>query len=330
MTLTHAIVDGDAFKYSIAHAVSGKRIKCVHLPSGDEHTFKNITEFRGTKNKLGGFLLKWQLEHPDDPRPVSEWEEQIIWNPEPESVWTNTAYFHVRSELKKHGIKSHQFFFGKGQSFRTERSTILEYKGNRADQVKPILLDEVTDYLVKNFKGEYVEGIEADDRCVMEAVANRNSFILGEDKDYYGCPVKFLNIRKPEEGIVDCRGFGNLWRNDKGDIRGKGRMWFYHQVCSGDSIDNYKANSASDVKWAEVSSYNALNAAQSDTEAFEAMVRVFQTLYPEPKVVIGWRGDEILVDWKYMLCENFDLARMLRHENDNVNILEVMQSKGVI
>jgi hypothetical protein len=52
-------------------------------------------------------------------------------------------------------------------------------------------------------------------------------------------------------------------------------------------------------------------------------------LYPAPKKITGWRGDEILIDWKYVLRENFTLARMLRWKDDVVDLDEVMRKLKV-
>jgi hypothetical protein len=86
---------------------------------------------------------------------------------------------------------------------------------------------------------------------------------------------------------------------------------------------------ASPVKWADMSAYNVLKDAKNDKEALEAMVRGYKTLYPAPKTVKGWRGEDIDIDWLYVMRENFTLARMLRWEDDKVDVLDVMDKLGV-
>ena len=59
--------------------------------------------------------------------------------------------------------------------------------------------------------------------------------------------------------------------------------------------------------------------------AFEALVTGYKTLYPVKKTIKGWRGDDIEIDWLYMLQENFNLAKMLRSEDEKpTNIKEVL------
>ena len=112
-------------------------------------------------------------------------------------------------------------------------------------------------------------------------------------------------------------------------MRGTGLLFFYWQVASHDTIDNYAANSASEVSWGEMSAYRALVGCKTNTEALKALVGVYKTLYPEPKIVQGWRGDSIEVDWLYVLQENFDLARMLRWEHDELHVVDLLDAMGV-
>ncbi len=53
---------------------------------------------------------------------------------------------------------------------------------------------------------------------------------------------------------------------------------------------------------------------------------VFKHLYPEPKEVVGWRGNTLLIDWAYVLNECFDMSRMLRYDGDTVVATDVLNS----
>ena len=139
-----------------------------------------------------------------------------------------------------------------------------------------------------------------------------------------------FNPNKVDQGVIDCEGLGSLWLDSKGKVTGKGRIFFYHQVLSGDTSDNYAANSASDIEWGEKSSYKLLKDCQTDKEALEALKKGYQLIYPETKVIKSWKGKDIEVDWKYALNENWDLARMLRWENDTVIGTDVLDKFGLL
>lgn len=112
-------------------------------------------------------------------------------------------------------------------------------------------------------------------------------------------------------------------------MKGRGRMWLYQQVLNGDDADNYFANSACDMKWAEKSAYALLKDCKNDKEAIEALVKGYKTLYPQPKAITGWRGDTLDITWLTMLQENFTLAHMLRHKEDKVDVVATMKKLGV-
>ena len=306
-----AVIDMDAIKYASA-AVGEKRTIIVHHPaSGRQLEFANRTAFYGT-NKKGGWLAE-RNKNKTSPFELSEFVIEDVQTPEPLENALYTAKNTMERFLAMAGTREYNGYIGVGDCFRVEKSTILKYKGNRKDLLKPIHLDDITDYLFKKWKAQEVKGIEADDQCVIDCFGNDN-VLIGIDKDYFGCPVNYLNSTLGK--VIDCNQFGELKLNDKGKVKGYGRIFQYFQLASGDNIDNYKANSASDIKWAEKGAYNVLKDCKTDADAWRALVDIYQRLYPEPKVITGWRGDLITVDWYSVLQENYDMARMLTHPND--------------
>ena len=319
-----AILDLDWCKYTASAKGEKRTIKVVHNKSGNEYEFKNRTEFYGRKkSKDEGWLGEYNAGR-DSKLTLEEFTITDVQTPEPIENVFQIAKTMVDSALYKLGTNKYKGFVGKGDSFRVERSTLLKYKGKRDGLIKPLFVDELMDFLIKKYHAEVVTGIENDDRVVMEAYKQPYHIVLGEDKDFYGCPVKFFNVNRPDEGIINGNCFGKLWRNDKGDVRGYGRMFSYFQTCSNDTSDNYAANCFSEMKWADVSAYNSLCDSKNDKEAWLNIEKIFKKLYPEPKTVVGWRGDEILIDWEYVMNECFDMARMLRFKDDRVVASDVL------
>lgn len=321
---TVAVVDGDMFKYSCAFS-GEKRYIVVEHPNGYNEKFDNRSKFWGRgKNKDGGELGRLNSKR-DSPLIWDEFTVTDVQVPEPLPLVLSSTKNTIDKVLRESGCKSYKFLLGRGVSFRHEISTLLEYKGGRDNLLKPKLLEDVTDFIQNKYKAEVVEGFEADDAVVFETTKKKDYFIIAEDKDARGCPSKVYNPNAPQHGILDCDQFGKLVRLDSGKVFGYGRIWLYFQICSNDKADNYAANSFSDVKWGEVSAYNALKGCTNDREAFAAMKSIFKHLYPEPKTIIGWRGDEITIDWKYVYAEMFHMARMWRRKDDHVDPLEVME-----
>lgn len=319
---TTAVIDLDLFKYHAAAAGETRSVLVTHKASGREKEYKTRTEFYGDWRKKEGGALAEINKNRTSPFLWDEFEYTDLQRPEPIENVLHTAKIMVEKDLKASGATKHIAFLGKGDAFRVEMSTILRYK-DRGELIKPLLLNEVSEYLQKKFKAEVVEHIECDDAVVMACYKNPDRFALIEDKDFWGANTLVWDRNQQHRGIVNCDKFGHLFLDDKGKVRGEGRMFFYFQCTASDKTDGYAANSASDMRWGDKSAYKALVDAKDDKQAMEAMVSVYKKLYPEPKVIKGWRGDDIEIDWLYVASENWHMARMLRTMDELENKIEL-------
>lgn len=323
------VYDLDSVKYAVASVGEKRSIIVTHKTTGRSKEFDTRTAFWGRDRKHSGGWLAEVNKNRTSPFLPDEFEILDIQTPEPIENVLHSAKMTVERNVESSKTDNVQYFIGKGESFRVARSTLLGYKQQRSSNLKPVHLDEVTDYLTRKYKAEVVSNYEVDDRVVFETYKQPNKFVIALDKDTYSCPVKFFNVNRPQDGIVDCDCFGGLYLNAKNEVKGKGRMHLLFQVCSADDSDNYRAHCFSDVYWGPKSAYEALKDAQDDKEALTIVRDIFKKLYPEPKTVIGWRGDEILVDWKYVMNELWDMARMHRFENDFVVGTDVLTKMGI-
>lgn len=321
-TPTTAVIDLDLYKYHAAAAGEKRSVRIIHKASGREIEMPTRTSWYGHHlKKNGGKLAEINQARGTDFK-WDDFEYIDVQRPEPIENVLHTAKVMVEKDLKASGAKNYQAFLGKGESFRVGLSTIRKYK-DRENLLKPVLLDEVSDYLERKFKAEIVTGIENDDRVVMECFRQPTKFALIEDKDFWGCPINVWDRNQQHRGIVNCNKFGHLFLDEKGKVRGEGRLFFYWQVCASDETDGYAANSASDKRWGDKGAYHALVHCKDDREALQSLVRVYKNLYPEPKTITGWRGDEIEATWLYVASENWELARMLRTMDELENRIKL-------
>ncbi len=321
------IWDYDYIKYSIGAACEKRDIIVTHS-SGIEEVFKTRTEFYGHwKKKEGGWLAEYN-KSAKNKLTAEDFNIQDRQHPEPVEFCLSSVKSHIYNICEQLNINEYKGYVGKGDSWRVEASSILKYKGQRATMLKPIHLLAIEEYLIKHHDAEVVEWLEADDRCVMECYKNPNNVLVFVDKDYYGVNHMIGYNVNSKELMNTGSGLGELNNTPKG-VKGWGRKFFYHQILSGDSSDNYCANSASDVRWGEMNSYNALKDCKTDKECWQNIADSYKTLYPEPKKITGWRGDEIEIDWLYVLQENTNLAHMLRWENDRVVVKELLENLDV-
>lgn len=321
--------DLDCIKYAASSVGEKRSVRVTHKASGRDIIVPTRTEWYGHWKKKDGGKLAEINKTRDSPFAWDEFEYEDIQEADPIENILHTAKLMVEKAVVASGANSVEYYIGEGDSFRVEMSTLLKYKGQRSNMLRPLLLDEVTDYLTNKYKAQIIRDIEVDDKVVMNTYRNKGHFIIGLDKDYLGSGGDFFNINTPEKGIQKTDCFGNLYIDSKGYIKGVGRMFKLFQVCSSDAADNYSANCMSDLKWGDKSAYKALKDCKDDKELFQAAVDIFKKLYPERKHIIGWRGDAFEIDWKYVFQECFLMAHLHRCPEDWVSIEGILNKLEV-
>lgn len=324
--MTKLLFDYDPILFAAACVSEVRSIKVIHKQTGDDLEFKTRTEFYGHHLKKAGGYLAELNKSLDSPRQPDEYEITDVQTPEPFIHAKSIADNMIKGTCEFLGTESYYGYTGKGKVFRHGLATVLEYKGNRKNLLTPVHLAELKDYLVRKHNCSVVEGIECDDAISINSFEAWNKYkktksktdkvisVIAE-KDFLQCAMHLYNGSVSDK-VCSHEGFGWLDLNDKQQVKGRGRLWLYHQCLSGDDSDNYCANSASALKWGEKSSYKLLKDTKTDQEAFAALVQGYKTLYPSAKTIKGWRGDDIEIDWLYMLDENFNLAKLLRTKDE--------------
>jgi len=317
------VLDADFVKFEAASLAEERSIVVTHKKSGNQKEFATRTEFWGDwRKKEGGWLAEQNKSRlsPLLPEEFDVEDKQVIKSM---CVAKQVVRSRIDSICAKAGTDDYYGYVSKGVSFREGISTVLQYKGNRTGLIRPLLLDEVSEYLIKRHNCTYQEYWEVDDKVIMDWYADKSLIVIMVDKDAMGCEVNLLNPDTMDEPM-EIRGLGGLWIDGNKQVKGYGRKWLYQQVLSSDSADNYAANSATDMKWGPKSAYNLLAPCQTDAECFKAMLQGYRKLYPEKKSIVGWKGDTIEIDALYMLNENFQLARMRRFEGDEFHVKDVL------
>lgn len=327
-----AIWDGDLLVYSCAFAGEKRSIIARHLETGNEYELANRTSMYGRKKSKDGGWLAEQNAGRDTPWRVEDFEIIDVQHPPPISHVLQNVKTMVEKSMSKIGSSNIKMFHGEAESFRVGLSTMIGYKQNRQGLLMPTHKQEVIEYLKKKYNSEPCTYLEADDMLICTATEYKNSVVLSHDKDAKAFHVQVFNPTKMEEGVVDCRCFGDIWVEEKvsattgkkyREVKGYGRKFFWHQVNFGDSSDHYFAAAASETEWGEMSSFKSLQNCTNDLECMKAIVETYKFLYPEPREVYSWRNEIIRVDWKYTLSEVFTMARMLRKVDEKITAEEV-------
>lgn len=326
------VFDMDYIKYQIAAAGEKRTVDVLHKPTGKSKNFPNKTAFQGHwKKREGGWLAETNLDRMSSGKSlfdIDDFEFIDKQEAEPLEFVLSSVKNHIKNIVEHLDADSYYGYVGKGDSWRVEASTICKYKGSRSSLVKPVHLEEVEKYLITNHNGRIIRGLESDDQCVIDCTEVQSKVLIGVEKDYFGCNLQYYihgQMQEPQK----ISGFGSLYLNNKGAVKGDGYLWFLHQVLSGDDSDEYWANSASDKKWGEKSSFKLLEPCKNEKEAWEAVIKGYSILYPEPKTITGWRGDVFEIDAKYVLNENCVMAKMMTSEDYKFNLDEELDKFGL-
>ena len=361
--MTRLCFDFDFLIFAAVSIAEERFITATHIPTGRVMEFKTKTEMYGHwKKKEGGWIAAENLKNGNDFWKVEDFEIIEGQRPKPFKVKgvdefgepdeskdyfispfegaKNVLNTKIKSICKKLGTTEYYGYTGKGKTFREDIATLIPYKGNREGMMRPLLLDAMKDYVINRHNAILAERLEADDLCCIDTLRAYNKWkesgdnkdkviLVGIDKDAKGTSGWHFNPEKDSEPKL-IEGFGNLWLDNKGEVDGGGRAFLYYQIASGDLVDNFYANVFSEKKWASKSAYDMLKDCKTDKEAFQALVDTYKILYPEPKTVVLWRGDEKEIDWLYCLEENFNLAKMLRSVDEKPTIVkDVLDKLGV-
>lgn len=334
---SRVVYDGDLLVYACGFVGEKRTIKAVHKQSGDEYELDNRTAMYGRKKSKDGGWLAEQNASRETPWTVEDFDIYDIQTPAPLSHSLQAVKTMVEKTLSAVGTNNLTMFHGEGDSFRVEASTVVRYKGNRENSLKPFYKDDIIEFIKKKYKSIACTGLEADDWLIISALED-GGVVASHDKDCRGSAVRVINPTKMGEGILDCRTFGDLWVEEKvsastgkitRDVKGYGRKFFWHQLNWADPVDNYFANSASDIEWGEMSSFKSLRDCKTDLDCMKSVIETYKYLYPEKKKIIGWRDNEIEVDYKYMINENFTMAHMLRKPDERITAEEVFTKFGL-
>jgi len=162
---------------------------------------------------------------------ASATETPVKWD---DDLWTLHAseadgQRHIKDAMvsiqKATGCTAMRVFLTGKKNYRTD---ILEsYKGNRKDTRKPMTLKPLKDWLIAEYDAVLEEPYEADDLIGIAATTDTDTIIVSEDKDFLCVPCKLYNPRHKDRGVVTV----TLAAADH---------YFYSQVLTGDTADNYK------------------------------------------------------------------------------------------
>ena len=203
-----ALIDGDWILYAAGFA--GQKTKYVCPNAAGAQEFGTLTELKAHDG--------WA----DDGSPIYS---RIVLDP-PEHIFHSaknmlkTACNRIK---EKFGYYVHPVVLIDGDgNFRSRLATIAPYKGTRSVHAKPLMYNDLREYLLTAWDAEVVYDQETDDEMAIRQ--GKDTIIVSIDKDMLQVPGWHYNPNK---------GFKHI-SSAEGELR------LYVQAATGDTVDNIK------------------------------------------------------------------------------------------
>lgn len=326
-------IDADIISFKAASAIERRYIIVTHLPSGRKKEFDNRTDFYGHwSKKAGGWLAEAneeRIEKGKEPFLLEEFEIEDDREVEP----VEHAYQICKSLIKgiMEACEAEEFvlIFDGEDNFRKTVATISEYKGNRKDQIRPLYLSEVKEYLYKYYPSESYHGVEGDD--LLSILASSGEFIQATiDKDAWQTAGGIYDMDKADAPYMVAEGLGKIWVDGEGKIRAMGFKSLCFQMLTGDKTDNILPRALCKARYGEKTAKKHLDPLSTEKECLEFVLEMYKKWYPEPVTYTHWNGEETLTkDYFGIASEMFLLLYMHRTYDDPTTLESLCKDLGV-
>lgn len=330
---TEVAIDADIISFKASSAIERRYIVVTHLPSGNQKEFDNRTEFYGHwSKKNGGWLGEVNEERKEagkDPFLLEDFE--IVDDREVEPV--EHAYQICKSLIK--GIveaceaDSFVLVFDGEDNFRKKVATIVEYKGNRKDTIRPLYLKETKEYLYRVYPSESQYGVEGDD--VLSILSAKGNHIQATiDKDAWQTDGWIYDLDKADKAYCVPKGIGKIWVDGAGKIRAMGFKSLCFQMLTGDKTDNILPRALCSARYGEKTAKKDLDPITTEKECLELVLKMYKKWYPKPVTYKHWETEEELTkDYFDIASEMFLLLYMHRDYNDPTTLESLCKDLGV-
>lgn len=324
MTERVLIIDGDLIAYRYAAAGEERSVAVKHIKSDKERIFKNRTAFKA-------YLTEKNYEYVSEDYTI----EDIQTAGSLKLVLTNIKKFLAKMKEATWADRV-EIYLGSGETFRHRLPLPFGYKNNRADNLRPVFLNEARKYMQRKHGAKVVQlnGLETDDvvtiRSYEELALGNDPILSSNDKDaQQSSGVEVLNWQKDPWEVKLIPTVGSLYK-EKAVVKGDGLMFLALQTLAGDTADTYCGYDLSEVKYGSTAAMKALQGAQTEKEVLEVVISEFKRLYPSEFTYTDCHGVEhVDADWRDMLQMYWECAYMKRSWDDPSSFVQFAGERGV-
>jgi len=323
------LIDGDQIAYVCAAAAEERTILVKHKPTGIEKSFKTRTEFKEAMQKRNKAITEdYEIEDKVEAESVSFCLKVIKQK--------------IANLIRDTQADEHEIYAGDSNNFRlklplpksSKEGNTGQYKGNRSNTVRPILLPDAKAYLHRVMQAQSVDGMEVDDmlsiRAYEELAKGNIPIIASFDKDTYqaqGCYIYYFKDKNAK--VYHIPELGSLTFKAPGTVKGDGLKFLCYQLLVGDFVDGFCSYDCSTKRFGPKTAYNLLKDLASEKECLEMVLKVFKERYPEPFKYTAWDDSIVESSWKHQLEMYFACCWMKRSRDDKSSPWELFDRYNV-
>jgi hypothetical protein len=337
------ILDADSIAYKAAAANEVKSIKSKHIQKGVIEEWKNRTEFKKYLAGTDHTIDMYEITDHAEPKHLSYAQSTV-------TSMIQKAQNEMRAnrlEIYISGKDNFRDFILLPQEYVQQNATYStiggRYKSNRDGTARPHLLDALRKWMISDLGAVVVNGMEVDDMSSIRAYdgAKGGQKIIQHttDKDAGQCHGWLYNPDKDKEPRF-ITGLGSIYQDDKGKVRGSGRMFLYYQILAGDKVDGYRPVDILDIKtqkaggkkvqYGDVAALNTLKGCTTDKECWQAIYNQYKTWYAEPVTYIAYNDIGYTKDAIEIMQLYVDCAFMKRWPDDRIIVKDVLTRLGIL
>lgn len=353
--------DFDQVAYQAAASCEKRTIEVTHKASGHKKEFKTRTEFWGRQKKAVGGWLKAENANREArckkmgkefvPWTRDDFDVLDIQTPEPVENCLHTLKCKANAVLNHLGIPVERCVgvLGGEGNFRLDLPMPEQYKANRADMLRPLMLPDARRYLREHFNAQVIDGMEADDWLAIQQYSGWlhyqqtgkfDKLVISIDKDQRQTPGLLFDPMRNDKGdfvretpmLIDDS-IGHIFMKPNGDVGGWGQMFFHYQMLCGDTADNIKPYQGLIAKgrFGDASAFQLLSVCESEPELWEATIQQYKEWFPDGRVKYtdfnGIDRDISVGQWMGVI---FDAVYMKRVFNDKTSLSSTLRRVGII
>ena len=293
------VFDLDVLAYRCSAACESKYL--FTNADGDEYQVKSKKSFKD-------YCLENNLDYNSFTSESSQVADPLSW-------CLKTVNDSIRKVMEFVGANKCELYLGGSNNFRLKVPAPIEYKSSRTEVAKPLLLNEVREYLIKHKGAKKVKDVECDD-----VVANRMRTLYKQgiratlyscDKDALGNVDHKIQMYDPikEDIIISEGGVGSI-ELVKSKLKGKGLKFLIYQACNGDPVDSYSPKPFFNKKYGDSSFYKDFNDCKTEVEVLEKFVEVAKRLVPDNVSYTSFNGQLMELNRKELFEMYFTLCKM--------------------